>query len=269
MYILNPIGSVHVDFRLGSVSFPLFWNFGVYHPRACLASRTTLTLSHPERTFVSPVPLTMPPVVDNGEQRIMKDDDDRITIPPSVQSVPGASHSYSSNTLHAGVGSNGRDPHFNAGNDISSYTVMVAGQRTGKTSFLRLLLDTSEISTTVTKDQLASVAKFVQGCSGHTSHIRTASINIDHDIDQNGTSQILTLTLVDTPSLAFEDETSTERSIHEILRHVESRFAEGIEDVSFSRPLSYTRLNLASSGRIGGLKAVTTTSICTLLDMGA
>ncbi|OAX42841.1 hypothetical protein K503DRAFT_682402 [Rhizopogon vinicolor AM-OR11-026] len=107
---------------------------------------------------------------------------------------------------------------------------MVAGQRTGKTSFLRLLLDTSEISTTATKDQLASVAKFVQGCSGHTSHIRTASINIDHDIDQNGTPQVLTLTLVDTPSLAFEDETSTERAIHEILRHVESRFAEGIED---------------------------------------
>jgi hypothetical protein len=172
----------------------------------------------------------MPLVVDNGEQRIMKDDDDRITIPPSVQSVPGVSH-YSPNTLPLGTVGNGRDPHPNAGNDISGYTVMVAGQRTGKTSFLRLLLDTSEISATATKDQLASVAKFVQGCSGHTSHIRTASINIDHDTDQTGTRQVLTLTLVDTPSLAFEDETSTERAIHEILRHVESRFAEGIDDV--------------------------------------
>lgn len=211
----------------------------------------------------------MPLVVDNGEQRIMKDDDDRITLPPSVQPVPGVPHSYSPNTLHPGTVGNGRDPHHNGANDISGYTVMVAGQRTGKTSFLRLLLDTSEISTTATKNQLASVAKFVQGCSGHTSHIRTASINIDHDIDQNGSPRVLTLTLVDTPSLAFEDEASTERALHEILRHVESRFAEGIEDVSFLRLLSYFRLNLASSGRIGGLKAATTTSICALLDMGA
>ncbi|KAG1746014.1 uncharacterized protein EDB91DRAFT_1120238 [Suillus paluster] len=172
--------------------------------------------------------LTMPLVVDNGEQRILNDDEDRITIPPSV---PGATHSYSTNGLAPGTVGNGHDlPHSNGSNDFSGYTVMVAGQRTGKTSFLRLLLDTSEISSTATKDQLASVAKFVQGCSGHTSHIRTASINIDHDIDQNSTPQVLTLTLVDTPSLTFEDEASTDRAIHEILRHVESRFAEGIED---------------------------------------
>ncbi|KIJ62639.1 hypothetical protein HYDPIDRAFT_94135 [Hydnomerulius pinastri MD-312] len=107
---------------------------------------------------------------------------------------------------------------------------MVAGQRTGKTSFLRLLLDTSEISSTATKDQLASVAKFVQGCSGHTSHIRSASINIDLDIDPNTPLQVLTLTLVDTPSLDFEDEPSSERNIQEILRQVDSRFAEGIDD---------------------------------------
>ncbi|EGN98218.1 hypothetical protein SERLA73DRAFT_91480 [Serpula lacrymans var. lacrymans S7.3] len=107
---------------------------------------------------------------------------------------------------------------------------MVAGKRSGKTSFLRLLLDTSIISPAATKDQLASVAKFVQGSSGHTSHIRTASINIDNDIDQNHPNHRLTLTLVDTPSLDFEDDPSSERLVLEILRHVDSRFAEGIED---------------------------------------
>ncbi|KAH7922950.1 hypothetical protein BV22DRAFT_1016308 [Leucogyrophana mollusca] len=107
---------------------------------------------------------------------------------------------------------------------------MVAGQRTGKTSFLRLLLDTCEISSAASKDQLASVAKFVQGCSGHTSHIRTASINIDHDIDPNTPPQVLTLTLVDTPSLDFADEPASDRMVLEILRHVDSRFAEGIDD---------------------------------------
>ncbi|KZP33684.1 hypothetical protein FIBSPDRAFT_721126 [Athelia psychrophila] len=107
---------------------------------------------------------------------------------------------------------------------------MVAGQRTGKTSFLRLLLDTSEVSRTATKDQLASVAKFVQGCSGHTTHIRTASIDIDLDGEGKGPVQPLTLTLVDTPSLDFEDETSSERAVAEILRHVETRFVEGVDE---------------------------------------
>ncbi|KAH7885219.1 hypothetical protein F5I97DRAFT_1811080 [Phlebopus sp. FC_14] len=107
---------------------------------------------------------------------------------------------------------------------------MVAGQRTGKTSFLRLLLDTSDISPTTTKDQLASVAKFVQGCSGHTSHIRSASINIDLNIDPNTHPRVLTLTLLDTPSLDFQDEPSSERTIQEIVRQVESRLAEGIDD---------------------------------------
>ncbi|KAI6129997.1 hypothetical protein EDD17DRAFT_1774194 [Pisolithus thermaeus] len=113
---------------------------------------------------------------------------------------------------------------------------MVAGQRSGKTSFLRLLLDTSDISSTTTKDQLASVAKFVQGCSGHTAHVRAVSVNIDlepgnNSNNNNGSSpQVLNLTLIDTPSLDFSDDHSAERTIQDILRQVDARFAEGIDD---------------------------------------
>jgi hypothetical protein len=82
-----------------------------------------------------------------------------------------------------------------------------------------------------TKEQLASVAKFVQGCSGHTSHIRVASVDIKADIESNGTQQRLALTLVDSPSLDFRDEPSAERLVSETLRQIESRFAEGLEDV--------------------------------------
>jgi hypothetical protein len=110
---------------------------------------------------------------------------------------------------------------------------MVAGQRTGKTSFLRLLLDTSDISPMATKEQLVSVAKFVQGSCGHTSHIRTASVDIQLDLHGNGIQQRLSLTLVDTPSLDFDDEPSSERLVLDMLRHVDSRFAEGVEDVRF------------------------------------
>ncbi|KAL6304339.1 hypothetical protein BKA93DRAFT_817544 [Sparassis latifolia] len=107
---------------------------------------------------------------------------------------------------------------------------MVAGRRTGKTSFLRLLLDTSHFSPTVTRDQLASIAKFVQGCSGHTSHIRTVSVDIDLALTENDKPQSLTLTLIDTPSLDFDDDTSTQKTVSEIIRHVDARFAESIDD---------------------------------------
>ncbi|KAK7056839.1 hypothetical protein VNI00_002556 [Paramarasmius palmivorus] len=100
----------------------------------------------------------------------------------------------------------------------------------GKTAFLRLLLDTCRISQKASPDQLSSVAKFVQGCSGHTSHIRTTTIDIDLDVP--GTEPVyrpLTLTLVDTPSLDFRDTASAERSLSEVLRFVESRLSEGVE----------------------------------------
>jgi len=117
---------------------------------------------------------------------------------------------------------------------------MAAALGSGKTSFLRLLLDTSVVSPRTTKDQLASVAKFVHGCSGHTSYIRTASIDINLDLDGSGQQQTLSLTLIDTPSLDLRDEVPAERLLGETLRHIDSRFAEGIEDVrrlSFHFPL--------------------------------
>lgn len=136
----------------------------------------------------------------------------------------------------------------------SGYTLMVAGRRTGKTSFLRLLLDTSVVSPTVTPDQLASVAKFVQGSAGFTSHVRTVSLNVDQPIaDEEGRQELhtLNLTLIDTPCLDFEDEMGSQRVVGEILRHLDARFSESIEDVSVpscslplcpsSRPLTARR----------------------------
>ena len=80
--------------------------------------------------------------------------------------------------------------------DMPGYTLMVAGRRTGKTSFLRLLLDTSVISPSATHDQLQSVAKFVQGCAGYTPHVRAVSVNIDQAVaDDNGRQDIHTLNL--------------------------------------------------------------------------
>ncbi|THG98814.1 hypothetical protein EW026_g3430 [Hermanssonia centrifuga] len=137
---------------------------------------------------------------------------------------------------------NGGRPHLSAAarslsadrmdGEGSGYTLMVAGRRTGKTAFLRLLLDTSLISPTATQDQLASVAKFVQGCGGYTSHIRTVSVNVDLAVGaaDKAELQTLTLTLIDTPSLDFEDAGTGQRTVDEILRHVDARFSDSAED---------------------------------------
>lgn len=116
--------------------------------------------------------------------------------------------------------------------DLPGYTLMVAGRRTGKTSFLRLLLDTSILSPNVSRDQLASVAKFVQGCSGHTSLVRSVSVNVHMAPADGEEKQEFTLTLIDTPSIDFVDDAASQRVVTDILRHVDARFAESIDDVS-------------------------------------
>lgn len=116
--------------------------------------------------------------------------------------------------------------------DLPGYTLMVAGRRTGKTSFLRLLLDTSILSPNVSRDQLASVAKFVQGCSGHTSLVRSVNVNVHMAPADSEESQGFTLTLIDTPSIDFVDDAASQRVVTDILRHVDARFAESIDDVS-------------------------------------
>lgn len=199
-------------------------------------------------------------VVDNSDPPFLNDTNDRHLSRQPIRPFTPVIHTnrYSPNGMHPGTVGNALDP---LPGNVRGYTLMVAGQRTGKTSFLRLLLDTSDISQTASKDQLASVAKFVQGSSGHTSHIRSASINIDLALDPNTSPPILALTLVDTPSLDFTDDHAAERTIQEIIRHVDSRFADGIDDVSLSSsPLP--PLHLTHPSRTGRHRQGTTTSTC-------
>ena len=126
--------------------------------------------------------------------------------------------------------------------NIPGYTLMVAGQRSGKTSFLRLLLDTSNIAPTVSKEQLIPVAKFIQGSNSHTSRIRHVSVDVILDSPDSGAPQPVSLTLIDTPSLDFSDEVSSERVITDILDHIDSRFADSPDDVSPLPPISLSRL---------------------------
>lgn len=124
---------------------------------------------------------------------------------------------------------------------IAGWTLMVAGQRSGKTSFLRLLLDTAIIAPSATQDQRAAVVKFVQGSTGHTSHIRHASVDVDiRDADELA-HRTVTLTLIDTPSLDFTDDLVVEKQIQGVLRFLDTKFIESLDDVS-ALPAVCTRL---------------------------
>src|ERR1700722_8885235 len=164
-----------------------------------------------------------------SRERASHEEEDRSPLPnlPFPTTTNGCFPAH----IHDETSTNGCEQGDSSG-DNNGYTLMVAGQRTGKTSFLRLLLDTCDISPNATKEQLASVAKFVQGCSGHTSHIRTASVDIELDLEGDGVPQRLNLSLVDTPSFDLQDESSSDRLVSEMLRHIESRLADGIENVS-------------------------------------
>jgi hypothetical protein len=131
------------------------------------------------------------------------------------------------------------------GPPASGWTLMVAGQRTGKTSFLRLLLDTSDVAPSATPDQAASVAKFVQGSSGHTAHIRQASIDVLVADGDGQPRRPVTLTVVDTPSLDFADEAALERQTLDVLHFVDAKFAESYDDVSRPDARSHSRLGRA------------------------
>ena len=89
---------------------------------------------------------------------------------------------------------------------------MVAGARgTGKTSLIKLFLDTSDISSSATQEQKASVAVFLSKCRKGTRAIQKASV----EITEARYDRIL-LTLIDTPGLRFGEgeELPLERSVY-------------------------------------------------------
>lgn len=165
--------------------------------------------------------------MDNSEHRPRHDPQPFLDTPRRTHDRAPASPAHSARALSA-----------DSDGDASAYTLMAAGRRTGKTAFLRLLLDTSPVSPTATQDQLAGVAKFVQGCAGYTSHIRTVSVNVDLAVGVPASDKTelrtLTLSLVDTPSLDFDDPAASQRTVDEIMRHVDTRFSESVQDVSAS-----------------------------------
>ncbi|KAH9080674.1 septin family protein [Lactarius deliciosus] len=134
---------------------------------------------------------------------------------------PSAFHTSSGPTARVGQRRARVPPKFN---------LMVAGaQGTGKTSLLRLLLDTADISPTATTEQRASFDHFMRGGVKATPRIHSATI----DIHESRFDRIL-LSVIDTPGLDFQEghELKLERQVSNIMKYLDGLYADTMSEES-------------------------------------
>ena len=106
----------------------------------------------------------------------------------------------------------------------------MGAQGTGKTSLLRLLLDTADISSTATAEQRASFDRFMRGGVKATPRIQSATI----DIHESRFDRVL-LSVIDTPGLDFQDgrELKLERQVSSIMKYLDGLYADTMSEVCF------------------------------------
>ncbi|KAG8836611.1 hypothetical protein FRB91_006140 [Serendipita sp. 411] len=108
--------------------------------------------------------------------------------------------------------------------------IMVAGPRsTGKTSMLKLFLETSEISSTATPEQKLSVETFMTKSRKSTRSLQTVCV----EIAETRYDRIL-LTLIDTPGLSYAEgeELSLERSVSALVKYLDQQYDETMGEES-------------------------------------
>ncbi|KAK7056840.1 hypothetical protein VNI00_002557 [Paramarasmius palmivorus] len=107
--------------------------------------------------------------------------------------------------------------------------MVVGGQGTGKTSLLRLMLETADISPAATMDQKVAVDRFLRGKPKTTSNINTACV----EICESRFDRVL-LTVVDTPGLDYNEgrELRLERQVSSIQKYIDSQYADTMSEES-------------------------------------
>lgn len=107
--------------------------------------------------------------------------------------------------------------------------MVVGGQGTGKTSLLRLLLETADISPTATVDQRAAMDRFLHGPTRHTQSIQTACV----EICESRFDRVL-FSVIDTPGLDFLEshELKLERQVSSIIKYLDTQYADTMSEES-------------------------------------
>ncbi|KAH0586191.1 hypothetical protein H2248_007450 [Termitomyces sp. 'cryptogamus'] len=107
--------------------------------------------------------------------------------------------------------------------------MVVGGKGTGKTSLLRLLLDTADISPTATIDQKAALDRFLLASTKPTQSIETACI----EICESRFDRVL-FSVIDTPGLDFTEgkELKLERQVNSVIKYVDAQYADTLNEES-------------------------------------
>ncbi|KAI8994125.1 Septin-domain-containing protein [Trametes punicea] len=111
-----------------------------------------------------------------------------------------------------------------------TFNLMVAGaQGTGKTSLLRLILETADVSPTATADQKAAVERFLRGAPRRTEAIQTACV----EICESKYDRVL-LSVIDTPGLDLQEghELKLERQVSSIVKYLDAQFSDTLNEES-------------------------------------
>ncbi|KAF8627466.1 hypothetical protein AX17_006278 [Amanita inopinata Kibby_2008] len=107
--------------------------------------------------------------------------------------------------------------------------MVVGGKQTGKTSLLRLLIETADVSPAATVDQRTAVERFFKNSVKSTNSIQTACV----EIWESRFDRVL-FSVIDTPGLDFQEgkELKLERQIAGIIRYIDTQFADTMNEES-------------------------------------
>ncbi|KZP33683.1 hypothetical protein FIBSPDRAFT_773474 [Athelia psychrophila] len=111
-----------------------------------------------------------------------------------------------------------------------TFNIMVVGGRgTGKSSFLRLLLETADISPTATAEQRSAIENFLSAGTKPTQQIQTASV----EICESKFDRVL-FSVIDTPGLDFSEGRGLrmERQVATIINYIDKQYAETMSEES-------------------------------------
>ncbi|KAH6912615.1 Septin-domain-containing protein [Coprinopsis sp. MPI-PUGE-AT-0042] len=111
-----------------------------------------------------------------------------------------------------------------------TFNLMVTGAKgTGKTSLLRLLLETAEVSPTATPDQKIALEGFLKGSTKSTQTIQAACV----EISESRFDRIL-FSVIDTPGLDFQEgrELKLERQVNAVIKYIDQQYADTMSEES-------------------------------------
>ncbi|KAJ4482083.1 septin family protein [Lentinula aciculospora] len=133
------------------------------------------------------------------------------------------------NTQHTPRTASSKYSQRRARNPPTFNLMVVGGQGTGKTSLLRLLLETADLSPTATVDQRAALDRFLSGSPKPTQAIHTACV----EICESRYDRVL-FSVIDSPGLDFLEgrELKLERQVSSIIKYIDAQYADTMNEES-------------------------------------